>query len=328
MTPAPNSSLQLAVAQPRLVVRAARARRFMLLLVGLLTLPLLSGIGATRGAHAQQTTRQQEQLLESLRREVTDQLLASGKISGVTVSDPRTLKAKSLAGTDLQIALDTALSEVNARPKDRREVVRRLVATAVATASAAAEPAPQTKDQFIASLRLLVRHVDYTRAANAAARPPNQPSALPIAKSLAGDAVVIVAIDRSESLLLALSGSGKAHGLEDDDLYALAKAETQKLKDDVTREAYGPLRFYGAREGSYSPSLLLVEGFWDDVERDLGPGFLVAIPDRTLLLAAPQRNASDLQRAVNTVVQQRKTTAHIPHFLQRANGTWIRHALP
>jgi hypothetical protein len=293
-----------------------------------LTLSLLPVVMTQGPALAQQTTRQQEQLLESLRREVTDQLLASGKISGVSVSDPRTLKAKALAGTELQVALDNALAEINARPKDRTDIVRRLVATVLATASAAAEPAPPTKDQFIASLRLLVRHVDYTRAVSSAAPATKPPPALPISRPFAGDAVIIVAFDRSESLVLATAGAGKAHDLDDEQLYALAKAETQKLKDDVTREAFGPLRFFGAREGTYSPSLLLLDGFWDEVEKDLGPGFLVAIPDRTLLLAAPLRNSADLMRAVRSVAQQRKTNPHIPHLIQRANGAWVRHANP
>jgi hypothetical protein len=296
-------------------------------LVLALTLSLLH-LMAPSGARAQQTTRQQEQLLESLRREVTDQLLASGKIAGVTVSDPRTLKAKTLAGSELQVALDNALAAINAGPKDRTAIVRRLVATALATASAAAEPAPVTKDQFIASLRLLVRHVDYTRGVGSAAAPTKPPPSLPISRPFAGDAVIVVAFDRSESLVLATAGAGKAHDLDDEQLYALAKAETQKLKDDVTRESFGPLRFFGAREGTYSPSLLLIDGFWDEVEKDLGPGFLVAIPDRTLLLAAPQRNSADLMRAVRSVAQQRKTTPHIPHLIQRANGGWVRHANP
>jgi hypothetical protein len=277
-------------------------------------------------------TKQQESVLDSLRREVTDKLLASGKFAAVTVIEPLTLRARKLSGGEITVHLGNSWSAINARPPDRGGVVQRLISTTLAITTESDEKPVETKDQFVSTLRLLVRHRDYLTPVPAPSANTTSPgkalSTATISRPFAGDAVVIVAFDRSESLVLATSGAGKAHGLDDEQLYALAKSETQKLKEDVTRESFGPLRFFGAHEGSYSPSLLLIDGFWDEVEKDLGPGFLIAIPDRTLLLAAPQRNSADLIRAIRSVAQQRKITAHIPHLIQRANSTWVRYANP
>lgn len=291
--------------------------------VVLLLLPAsLSGAPPSAGA---QTARQQEQLLESLRREVSDALLASGKISAVTRIEPLVLKATFLGGGDMQIGLANSIADLNARPKDRAEIVRRLVAAALATANVAERQPQQTRDQFIGSLRLLVRHVDYA-SPRTTAPTSNKPVVPPLSRPLAGDAHIVVAFDRSESLLMASPGSGTSHGITDDALFDLALAETQKFKDDVTRETYGPLRFLAAREGTFSPSLLLVAELMADIEKDLGPDFLVAIPDRTLLLAAPARSATELMRALQASAQQRKSIPHIPHLIQRKGSGFVRYA--
>jgi hypothetical protein len=268
-----------------------------------------------------QSPRQQDLLLESLRREVSDKLLASGKISSVQTVEPLVLRAKKLAGGEVTINIHNVLGDVTAKPADRSGIVQRFVAAALMATEPVEKRIPRTKEQFIAALRLLVRHSD---SAKPVPGTDGKPALIPLSRPLTGDAHMIVVFDTSETLVFATPGVGRPHDLTDEALYDLALAETQKLKSDVTSESLGPLRYFATSDGPYSPSLLLVEEHWIGVERDLGPGFLVAIPDRTVLLAAPQKNAAELMRAVQSVAQQRKSAPHIPHLIQRTAGGWQR----
>ena len=92
----------------------------------------------------------------------------------------------------------------------------------------------------------------------------------------------------------------------------------------MTTENAGTIRVFTARDETYSPSLLLLDEIWVKLEREFGAGFLVAIPDRTMLLAAPLRASADLRRAVANVARSRKTEPHIPHLIQRTATGWQR----
>jgi hypothetical protein len=266
-------------------------------------------------------SKRQEGALDSLRRDVTDRLLASGKMSAVGPAGALTLKGKTLSGVEVRIELDDALAQIMAKPATRAEVASRLVRNALETFSRGERVQPPTRDQFIATLRLLVRHADHARSQPAATGGPALPA--PLSRPLAGDAVVIVAQDRGESLVMVRPGEGALHGLDDAAVFDLARAGLQALHQDVTRETFGPLRYYAAHAGSFSPSLLLLDSMVEEMQRDLGPEFLVAIPDRTLLFAAPSAHAPDLRAAVARVSQMRKTAPHIPHLIQRKAGAWL-----
>ena len=78
--------------------------------------------------------------------------------------DPKTLKAKSLGGTELVIALDNLAGDITRTPAQRPEAVERFVRTILATVVAADKvDKPQSKEAFTASLRIVIRHGDYLK---------------------------------------------------------------------------------------------------------------------------------------------------------------------
>lgn len=282
----------------------------------IITLVLLVTLacGAARAQPAQ------DRLYESLRRELTDTLQASGKFSSIAVTDKSTLKAKTLDGRDFSISLDTLAGNISARPQQRAEHI----ATFVRTLIASAEPIKPvvTKDEFIASLRLVIRHKDYL-AEIARAGDPKVKQDAPLWRPFAGDALAFVAIDYGERLEIALSGKGSAHGISDEVMFRLGHEQLKRFIADMETEDASGVRAFSTSDEAYSPSLLLLDEPWAKVERDFGAGFVVAIPDRNTLLAAPAKQAAQLRKAVELVAKSRKAAPLIPHLVQRSGNGWI-----
>lgn len=292
-------------------------------LVGWAAAGLLAVVAVTAGIAAEPApalTAKQERLLESLRREVQDKLLASGKISSVSPFDRLTLKVKSLAGKDLKIDLGVALTRMTADPRARSDAVQALVRSVVQQVAPSGPP-PMTKDQFIGALRLLVREATLGGMLKGGVGARGAPG--PLSRPLAGAAAVFVAIDRGESLDITTVHAAGAHGLSDVELFELAQDQINKAAQDATFEAMGPVRFVAAREASLSPSLILVAEIATRLEQELGADFLIAIPDRTVLLAAPARQVTTLNRVVAAIAEQHKSSPLIPHLIQRHAGGWV-----
>jgi hypothetical protein len=267
-------------------------------------------------AHAQSMPPSiaQERLYESLRREVTDKLQASGKFSSITPTSKTTLKLKTLAGLDLALSLDTVVADISQRPTQRPDIVAKFVQALIASA----EPpsAPVTRDVFVDRLRLVIRHKNYLAELTAQ-------SATPIWRPFAGPALQFVAIDQGERLEIALKGAGGAYGIADDDLFALGRDQLKRFLAEMEVEDASGVRAFTVGDAAYSPSLLLLDEPWGKVEKDFGAGFVVAIPDRNTLLAAPAKNAAQLRVAVDLVARSRKTVPMIPELLQRQGNTWV-----
>ena len=291
------------------------------LILGLLAIPY-SGSARAQSIRAQPAQAQpaQDRLLESLRRELTDTLQASGKFSTIAVTDKSTLKARTLDGRDFSISLDTLAGTIAARPQQRAEHM----AVFVRTLLASAEPTKHvvTKEAFVASLRLVIRHKNYLTEI-ARADDPKVKLDAPLWRPFAGDALAFVAIDYGERLEIALSGKGSVHGISDDEMFGLGLEQLKRFIADMETEDASGVRAFVASDDAYSPSLLLRDEPWAKVERDFGAGFVVAIPDRTTLLAAPAKQAAQLRIAVELVAKSRKETPLIPHLIQRRGTGWI-----
>ena len=274
---------------------------------------------ATLLGHVARAQPAQERLHESVRRELTDKLQASGKFSSIAVTNRTTLKAKTLEGADVSISIDNLAGAISAAPERRSDLVARFVRSIVASL----EPKPKTvtKDQFVASLRLVVRHSDYVKEIGTL-RDGSKTAADPLWQPLAGAATIFVAIDYGERLEIATKGAGTPHAIADDDLFGLGREQLRRFAADFETEDVAGVRSFMASDDTYSPSLLLIDEPWGKVEKDLGAGFVVAIPDRNTLLAAPARQAAALRRAVALVAAERKAPPLIPELLQRSGAGW------
>ncbi len=286
-------------------------------LFAILVLLLLVPSLLTGGAGAQAIA--QERLYESLRRELTDKLQASGKFSSIAATNKATLKAKTLDGTDMTIALENLAADVVQKPIQRPEIVAKFVRMVVA--SVEPQKTPVTRDAFVASLRVVIRHKDYLDQLLAQKASPG-----PLLRPFAGPALLFVAIDRGERLEIALAGAGQEHGVSDDALFDFGREQLRRFLTDMETEDASGVRAFTAVDEAYSPSLLLLDEPWAKVEKDFGAGFVVAIPDRNTLLAAPAKNAAQLRKAVELVAKSRKTPAMFPELFQRSGRAWILYA--
>lgn len=318
-----NDAISRASTSPTLT--AERPMRIAVIVLSLLaTLPCAAQAQPAKEqpirAQPAQAHPTQDRLLESLRRELIDKLQASGKFSSIAVTDRSTLKATSLDGREFSISLDTLAGNVSARPQQRAEQI----ATFTRTIIASAEPIKPTvtKEEFVASLRLVIRHKDYLTEIGRAGDPKVKQDA-PLWRPFAGEALAFVAIDYGERLEIVKTGKATTHGISDEALFDLGLEQLKRFLPDMETEDASGVRAFVASDDAYSPSLLLLDEPWKKVERDFGVGFVVAIPDRTTLLAAPAKYAAQLRKAVELVAKSRKSPPLIPHLIQRSGTGWI-----
>jgi hypothetical protein len=250
------------------------------------------------------------------RRELVDKLQASGKFSAISVTNKTTLKAKTLDGTDLTIAIENMAADIAQNPLQRPEIVNRFVRSMVA--SVEPQKVPVSRDEFISSLRLVIRPKDYLDQLTAQKGTQN-----PLWRPFAGTAILLIAIDRGERLEIALSGAGKDHGVADEEMFELGRVQLKRFLADMETEDAAGVRAFTVSDEAYSPSLLLLDEPWAKVEKDFGAGFVVAIPDRNTLLAAPAKNAAQLRKAVELVAKSRKAAPMIPELIQRSGNGWV-----
>jgi hypothetical protein len=261
-------------------------------------------------------TATQERLYESLRRELTDKLQASGKFSSIAATTKTTLKAKTLDGAEITISIDNMAADVAQKPAQRDEIVAKFVRTMVT--SVEPKTAAVTRAEFIASLRVVIRPKDYLAQLTAQKASPG-----PLWRPFAGNALLFIAIDRGESLEIALIGAGTDHGVSDDEMFELGREQLKRFLSDIETEDAAGVRALSVADEAYSPSLLLLDEPWAKIEKDFGAGFVVAIPDRNTLLAAPAKNAAQLRKAVELVAKSRKTSPMIPELIQRSGSGWV-----
>lgn len=288
--------------------------------VFLCVLLILACLAATAEQSAAQNLTAHDRLLESLRRDLTDRLQASGKFSSIAAAGKSSLKAKLLDGSDLVVELAEVAAAVAQTPAARAEIVGRFAAATVASLERPKQAG--SREDFIASLRLMVRPKAYVATLPTAANGRGQAPAPPLSRALAGDVVIVVALVEGERIAFATAGAGQAFGLKDDDLYEHGRQHLLKLVADLETEDAGGVRAFLLPDEIYTPSLLALDEPWAKVEADLGTGFVVAIPDRNTLLAAPAKNIAQLRAAVDLIARSRKSAPMIGEVLQRSGGGW------
>ncbi len=266
-------------------------------------------------------TQLKERAYESLRRELTDKLQASGTFSSITVINSSTLKATTLGGSAIVVPLDAVAADIARAPTRRADIVSDFVSRLVSTAKPRA--VATTRSEFIASLRVVIRADDYL-----AQQPGGPLTSQPIVRPFAGRARAFVAIDRGEKIEIAATGAGRDHGFSDDELFELGREQLKRYLAHVETEDAGGIRAMTLSDDAYAPSLLLLDEPWAKVAADFGPDFVVAIPDRDTLLVASSRHALHLRKAVDLVAQSRKTAPLIGEILQRRGRGWSPYAGP
>ena len=271
-------------------------------------------------ASAQQRAPADDRFLESLRRELIDKLQATGTFSTFASPDRATIKAKTLDGREVDISLDNLSGEVRARPQQRGDLVARFVRTVTAAAAPPKESAPPNKAAFLASLRPVLRATDYVLHARKAAN--DDPLRAVLTWPFAGEASILIAVDGSEQVRMVTGDDVKTHGVEKDALLGVAKDNVRALLASLKLERSPPFVALSLAEDYYTGAMLLLPEAVVQLEAELGPDFLVVLPDRNSAVAARTRDVAQLKRFAAAIAQQRKAEALLPHFLQRLDGAW------
>jgi uncharacterized protein YtpQ (UPF0354 family) len=285
-------------------------------------LAVLTLILALAAPSTAQTKAPADPVLTSVRTELLARLKSAPSIATTTVVNPTTLSAEAPDKTQLTISLDNLTAEVRAKPDQRQMLIdrfARMIELTLNKGTAAGQPEP-TKAQFLATLRPVIRHKDYLQSATGSADKAADFEIL--WRPLAGDAVVLIAIDSSEHIQMVTRDRAKLHAVTDDAIFQTALDNLKALAASVEIGAANQFRIVAVSEDYYSGSMILLPDVMARLEKELGRDFLVIIPDRNTLIASAAKDAAALNGLNAHLARQRKAPALLPQPLQRTGTSW------
>ena len=200
--------------------------------------------------------------------------------------------------------------------------------------NASAEDCRAAADEFAASinirppepkasdLRVIVRdkeYIDYLMQAG-----PDEDHQ-PVFRPIGEDLVAIVAFDSPQTIALAMRPKLREFGLEDDEAWRVASAQTKAVLPELppaARFAEGAVAF---QEYEFLPSLLADTEVWGAISAEAGPNlFATAVSDYFVLIGT-MPDGPELDRFKQTVIedceaQQRCISPNVYRF---RNGRWV-----
>jgi uncharacterized protein YtpQ (UPF0354 family) len=282
----------------------------------------LTLIGLATSMSPAQTASRADPILDAVRAELLERLNTSSSPVRATVIDASTLKAEGPEKTELTISLDNLTAEVRTKPEQLKFLIDRFARMVELSISKSANPnqSEMTKEQFVASLRPVIRHKDYLVATTSAAS--KGPGFEILWRPVVGDVIILVAIDNSEHIQMVTRDRAKAHNLDDAAVFQTALENLASLASSVEIRAANQFRIVAVSEEYYSGSMILMPEVMTKLERALGKDFLVMIPDRNTLIAAAAKDAAAMTGLQAHLAKERKAQPLIPHLLQRSGADW------
>jgi uncharacterized protein YtpQ (UPF0354 family) len=291
----------------------ARSR---LWLVALLTLTL----AVDHAPGSAQTAR--DPVVEAARGALVKRLENSPALAKLTVVDPMTLKGIGQNGVEVTISLDNLVAEWRTKPAQRADLVDRFARTIETTMRHGLDGgAPAlSPEAFRAALRPVIRHTSMLEQSRAAATA--NPGQTILSWPLAGEALILVAVDGAENVRMVSADEAKTQAMSPDAVLARATENARALLAGLKVETSRSFVSVSVEEDYYSAAMLLLPETRAAIEKALGPGFVVLIPDRNTVIAAKPGDGAALIRAGQEIARQRRAPLLIPHLIQHSGDGW------
>lgn len=147
-----------------------------------------------------------------------------------------------------------------------------------------------------------------------------------ISEALVSDLSVLYVLDFPDRVQFLLQSNLDELELDLEEVHELAVSNLNAKSDDFQVHTVDGIYFLEL-DGMYESSALLLEGFWDVIETELGAAPVAAIPTRDLLLFAPSNDPLGVQLVRQLTVQIEADTGYpiSTTLLIRQNGEWERY---
>jgi hypothetical protein len=186
------------------------------------------------------------------------------------------------AGQTIRMGLVPLSREFNLLPDAaQRQITYDKLTKTVARAVAGKDP-PKTLAEvarFQQALLPVLKNKAYIEQFGALARKQGAPHARLLHMPLAGDIIIVPALDLPKITRFLTVGEGGAYGMTDSDVFRAALDNLEKRVERLEIQEFGPVRLLGFGETDYTASLLLLPDLWKKIP-DLPQRLAFTIPAR------------------------------------------------
>lgn len=208
------------------------------------------------------------------------------------VSDPRVDAGDfvvTLGKREMRFGLASLVRQFNAAPDARSRqggfdnLLRRL--DRAAAGGDPGKPSAAEVARFRDALLPVLKNRSYIADFAALARKQGVPGGKLLHIPLAGDVIVVPALDLPRITRFVSVGEGRKYGMDDAEVLTAALANLERRAKSFEVHAIGPVRTFNFDPPDYNVSLLLLPNPWRDIP-DLPKNVVIALPARDVLAFA------------------------------------------
>lgn len=191
-----------------------------------------------------------------------------------------------VGGRELRFGLASLSAQLNAEPDARRRQRAfdslLLKLDRLADGGDPNRPGPAEIARFRDALLPVLKNRSYVEEFSALARRQGVPDGKLLHLPLAGDVIVVPALDLPRITRFVSVGEGRRYGMDDAAVFKAALANLERRAKTIVIHDYGLIRTFNFEPADYNVSLLLLPNPWKDVP-DLPRTVVIAMPGRSVL---------------------------------------------
>lgn len=190
-------------------------------------------------------------------------------------------------GTEMRFGLASLSVQLNAEPDANRRqrafdsLLQRL--DRVAAGGDPSKPSPAEVTRFREALLPVLKNRSYVDEFAALARKQGVPEGKLLHLPLAGDIIVVPALDLPRITRFVSIGEGRRYGMSDAQVFEAALANLERRAKRFEIRDHGLIRAFDFKSPDYNVSLLLLPNPWKDIP-DLPKTVVIAMPGRSVLV--------------------------------------------
>jgi uncharacterized protein YtpQ (UPF0354 family) len=247
---------------------------------------------------------------------------ASPEVAGVKVIQGFELEIEFKSGQKITSYLDNAYAEYKLTPKEKTAIIDRFVASNLASFASLSSESQRVDPKCIVPMVKAAIWLENSKEAaiQQGAKDPN----IAVWEPLNEDLVIVYAEDDAANIHFMNPERFAQSGIEKTSLRKLASENLLRLLPKL--KLVGGNGIYGvAAGGNYEASLLAVDSVWTKEKFDVQGDFVVAVPNRDMLLVTGSQNAQGLEK-LREVAQKSSRENPYPltsNLFVRRNGQWL-----
>jgi hypothetical protein len=280
-------------------------------------------VGPTRADELPRSLAQAREIApQALREAYAAALRARGAVAEVRPINEFQIEVRTTAGRSFTLSVFNLREELQAlrSPAERQAAFRAFVERVhqVATAPPRDPARPPTREEFERSLLVVARNRSFLDDFAAAS---GGRGGQPLFRPVAGDVILVAAVDSPAAIRTVTAGEGRAFGLSDEEVIVRGRANLLRLAERVQVVGYGTARALEF-DPNFNASLLLLDEVWNALP-DRPARMVVAAPTREIIVYGSEDDPQAMAFLRDVAAMRAESRPVTSRLLRRSGDRWV-----